>query len=126
MEFYSHANVSLHPNKIYELLTIANLPEFCASISEVLAANEDTGEVYSVWGKFIVHREKIRRGIRFTFPACPNALAWTITSEKSAAGNYYLLVHCTINRKTHTAEMIESLEEFVADWQAGLAGIATT
>ncbi len=123
MEFYSHAEVSLHPKKIYELLTIPNLPEFCASISEVISADEITGEVYSVWGKFTVHREQIRRGVRFSFPECPNALAWTITSEKSAAGNYYLLVHCTINRKVHTDDMIASLEEFVADWQTGLASL---
>ena len=99
-------------------MTIINLPIYCDSIYEVMLDDGDSGEINCIWGVFIVHREVIKAGVRFTMPDCPNALAWTITSEKEGAE---ILFHLTINRDEHEEEFLESIEEFVDEWVTGLA-----
>jgi hypothetical protein len=59
--------------------------------------------------------QRVRDGVRFTLPGCPNALAWTVTAEPEG-----VLVHCTINRTEHDPDFIESIETFVEDWRTGL------
>ena len=56
-------------------LTVVDLLRWYASIERALADHGASGEIYTVWGRFRVHREEIRDGVRFTLPGCPNALA---------------------------------------------------
>lgn len=117
MEFFATARCRFTPDHIQDQVTGPRLAELCASIDRVLEWSDaqDAGEIYCLWGQFAVHRERIRDGLRFTLPGCPNALAWTITAAPEGT-----LIHCTINRSEHDPDFIESIEEFVADWAQGL------
>lgn len=119
MEFF--ATVACRPAaaRLHALLSVADLPRWCASIERVLADHGADGEIYTVWGQFRVHREEIRDGVRFTLPGCPNALAWTVRRDESAG----LLVHCTIDRRDPDPDFVASLQRFVADWAYGLRGL---
>ncbi len=99
---------------------IDTLPEICASIDKVLDNQGEQGEIYCLWGQFAVRREIIRGGVRFSLPGCPNALAWTVTTELPPEPGQ-VVVHCTINRREHEPDFVESVEMFVDDWKTGLA-----
>ncbi len=101
-----------------KLITIKNLPKLCSSINSVIKNNISEGVIYCVWGEFRIHREELKYGIRFSMPECPNALAWTITSEKSGQD---IVIHCTINKMTHDEDFIQSLKEFVSAWETGIS-----
>jgi hypothetical protein len=120
MEFYASVGVPVGAADLHRLVRIAALPELCASIDKVLSNDGERGEIFCVWGQYHVRRELLRDGVRFTVPGCPNALQWTITAD-GRSGRDRLVVHCTINRTEHDADFVESLRQFVADWQAGLA-----
>ncbi|KAA6187906.1 hypothetical protein F2Q65_01355 [Thiohalocapsa marina] len=115
MEFFATVRCSLSPSLLQDHISGPRLAEVCASIDRVLNWSDDQGEVYCLWGQFLVRREVIRAGLRFTLPHCPNALAWTLTAEPDG-----VLIHCTINRATHEPDFIESIETFVQDWRQGL------
>ena len=100
-----------------ELLQISALPALCGSIDTVISDNRSNGEIYCVWGQFDVSREELKNGVRFTFPECPHAFAWTITCHPR---RNMLVVHCTIDDRDEDPEFIETIEEFAADWGAGL------
>ncbi len=119
MEFFATARVGTDPGTLQEELTIERLPEWCASIDTVLEGSGDRGRVYCVWGEFVVTRELIRGGLRFTLPGCPNALAWTVTTGFPPDPDA-VVVHCTINRREHDPDFIETIEAFVDDWREGL------
>jgi hypothetical protein len=127
MEFFRYLD-STRPAEWLDRLGIADLPACCASIDRVLSVQGDRGVIYCLWGEFEVRREAIRGGVRFTLPHCPNALAWTITAERTPRGAARITLHCTINRETHEADFVESIHHFMDDWQRGLdnAGIAVT
>ncbi|WP_428607986.1 hypothetical protein [Sedimenticola sp.] len=116
MEFYRQLACHSDEAQLRELLTLEQLPQLCGSIDSLLEQQGDGGRIYCLWGSFRVNREPIRNGVRFTLPGCPNALAWTITVE---AQN--VTIHCTINRTDHDADFLASIEQFVDDWQIGLA-----
>ena len=116
MEFYQEISaINLDSNILQQNLSIQNLPVFCNSITRILLDNKSSGLIFCIWGEFEINREELDLGVRFTLPRCPNALAWTITSE-----NDLITVHCTINKKTHDADFVASLYIFMADWVAGL------
>ncbi len=118
MEFFSEAGVCCDGKRLQQDLTIASLPRFCSEIGQVLRDGEHEGEIYCLWGSFRVRREPIRNGVRFTLPGCPNALAWTVTSEASSGSG--VVIHCTINRRDHEADFLESIELFVEAWRQGI------
>ena len=118
MEFFVDIPRPVTTRELTAALTIERLPQFCESIDRVLSVDGERGEIYCLWGQFRVHREPIRDGVRFSLPGCPNALAWTVTTNP--ADPPALTVHCTINRRSHDPDFIESIELFVADWAAGL------
>ncbi|MCW8905716.1 MAG: hypothetical protein OQL28_00575 [Sedimenticola sp.] len=120
MEFFRHAPSQTSVAELQALLTLPRLPELCASI-DTLQAQEDEnhGAIYCLWGAFRIRRETIRNGIRFTLPDCPNALAWTVTLESG-----HLVLHCTINQSSHEADFIDSIHQFLEDWEAGLGASA--
>lgn len=121
MEFFAEVERSVHDtSSLKQLLTIARLPELCGSISSVIADAGDSGVIYAIWGEFAINREELKYGVRFSFPQCPNALAWTITMDEE---NNPIIVHCTVNRQEHDEDFVESIEEFVNDWSVGLANL---
>lgn len=117
MEFFAIAAVAADAADLQRGVRIDNLPQLCASVDKLMASDGASGEIYCVWGQFRVNREVIRSGVRFTLPSCLNGVQWTITAESNSGG---VLVHCTINRREQEPEFIESLEQFAADWKAGL------
>ena len=120
MEFFAIADMRTTADALQAQLDITSLPSWCASIGTVLSHDGDRGEIYCVWGQFIVHREPIRGGVRFTLPNCPNALAWTVTTGFAPAPEK-IVVHCTISRPEHDADFVATMEKFVEDWRQGLS-----
>ena len=125
MEFFSETkNPALDIDTLRSLLSISRLPDLCQSITSVLSDDTDTGAIYCLWGEFIVNREQIKDGIRFSLPHCPNALCWTITGNTDSENVGDITVHCTINTKTHDEDFIDSIKQFVDDWSTGLSGVS--
>ena len=121
MEFFATADIQVRAAELQKNLCVGNLPQWCASIERVLENQGDRGSIYCIWGEFRVHRELIRDGVRFSLPTCPNGLQWTVSVENSAPAGK-ASVHCTINRREHAPDFIESVERFMADWKSGLEG----
>ncbi|MCW8945045.1 MAG: hypothetical protein OQL27_09755 [Sedimenticola sp.] len=121
MEFFRRINQDSHPEQLQTICTLQRLPELCDSIDSLLHQQGESGEIYCLWGSFKVNREPIKQGVRFSLPGCPNALAWTITAEQTD-----IRIHCTINRTEHDPEFIESIDQFIDDWQTGLARAMAT
>ncbi|WP_260295988.1 hypothetical protein [Sedimenticola hydrogenitrophicus] len=116
MEFFRRFSADADETRVRQLITLARLPQLCASIDALLEDQGDWGRIYCVWGEFRVRREPIRNGVRLTLPGCPNALAWTVTAEQQS-----VTIHRTINRADHDADFVASIEQFVEDWQRGLS-----
>lgn len=117
MEFYKEVAAHWEIEELQKTLSIENLSRLCPSIDKVIEAKGNQGEIYCLWGQFRINREPIKKGIRFSLPYCPNALAWSITREEE---EQQLLIHCTINKSSHEMEFIDSIHEFINDWQEGL------
>jgi hypothetical protein len=119
MEFFGEvANRSVTADQVCELVNIQRLPELCASIDAVLSvASADHGEIYCLWGQFQVARQRIRNGVRLALLNCPHALAWTVAVREDANA---VVVHCTIDDREAESEFVETIEQFVSDWTAGL------
>lgn len=119
MEFFTAASMPFSANELQRYLRIDSLPLWCASIDTVLSHQGERGRIYCSWGEFAIHQEILRDGVRFSLPGCPNALQWTITADgDKQAGR--VVVHCTINQSRADPDFIESLEQFVQDWETGL------
>ncbi|PLY14563.1 MAG: hypothetical protein C0631_10695 [Sedimenticola sp.] len=121
MEFYRELTTAVDAGHLQRCLTIGSLARYCGSIDRVLVDDSEQGEIYCLWGQFRVNRERIRNGLRFTLPDCPNALVWTLTVHSQTRVEGQLRIHCTINQPDHDPDFIESIEQFVSDWQRGLA-----
>lgn len=118
MEFFEQVkNSRLDKEQLKQLLSIARLPELCASIDSVISDEGETGVIYCLWGEFAINREKLEYGVRFSLPKCPKALAWSITTDEE---NNHITIHCTINRKEQEQDLIDSILEFVEDWSKGI------
>src|SRR4030066_2412666 len=99
-------------------LTISELPRWCASIEKVLSDAQSSGEIYCVWGTFLTNREELSHGVRFSFPICPNALQWTVTTGHQP-NPQQTVIHLTINRIEQDQDFVASLQQFL---EAGKAG----
>ncbi len=119
LEFFTRITASIEAEALQARLSIAALPEWCASVHAVREAAEREGEIETVWGVFRVTREVIRGGVRFALPGCPNAFAWTVTTDLPP-DEAAVVIHATINRREHDPDFIESIETFVAEWGEGL------
>ncbi|VAX13239.1 hypothetical protein MNBD_GAMMA24-1176 [hydrothermal vent metagenome] len=120
MEFFASLNSRATEQDLQQQLRIETLAHFCASIYEAMGGEGERGEISTLWGLFEVQRQLIRGGVRFSLPGCLNAVVWTITISADDSLEE-VTVHCTINRKQHDADFIESLEDFIQDWRRGLA-----
>lgn len=124
MEFFAEVNnPGLDIDSLKQLLTIKRLPTLSNSISNVLSDEKHRGLIYCVWGEFQINREELKYGVRFTLPLCPNALACSITIDDENEHN--IVIHCSINKKQHDEDFIDSIHQFVADWAQGLQTIQT-
>ena len=119
MEFFATTIIPASAADLQRRLTISELPHWCASIEKVLSDAKSSGEIYCVWGTFHTHREDLREGVRFSLPHCPNALQWTVTTGQPPNPRH-TVIHLTINRTEHNQDFIVSIQQFVADWKAGL------
>lgn len=119
MEFFATTIIPASAADLQRRLTIGELPHWCASIEKVLSDAKSSGEIYCVWGTFQTHREDLRHGVRFSLPGCPNALQWTVTTGQ-LPNPRHTVIHLTINRTEHDRGFIDSIQQFVADWKAGL------
>nr|CRH05297.1 Conserved protein of unknown function [Candidatus Magnetococcus massalia] len=119
MEFYAFANQPLSDQQLQQQLTPEQLPQFCDSIVRCVAFGSDWGEYETVWGLFKITIEPIRGGVRLSMPSCPNALSWSITTGLPPEPEQ-TVIHATILRQEHDPDFIESLEDFVVEWQEGL------
>jgi len=118
MEFFQEvelANIDI--NNLKKLLTISSLPHFCDSIDSVLSEQSHEGEIYCVWGQFNIRREVIKYGVRFSLVNCPHALAWTITYNEQ---KNEIVIHCTIDKKDQDKDFVQSIHQFVTDWEKGI------
>jgi len=120
MEFFNRITFSTDTETLQSRLDIASLPDWCASLYAVREAGDREGEIETVWGIFRVTRECIRGGVRFALPDCPNAFAWTVTTDLPP-DEEAVVIHATINRQQHDPDFIESIETFVAEWGEGLS-----
>lgn len=116
MEFTRHATVEMAVADIQRNIRVANLPEWCASIVAVQAKDSNQGHMTCLSGDYVVHRELLNSGVRFSIPATPDAVQWTLTVE----GDGKVLVHCTANAAEVSPEMTQALDTFVDNWLIGL------
>ena len=119
MEFFATTIIPASVADLQRRLTISELPHWCASIEKVLSDAQSSGEIFSVWGTFITHREELRDGVRFSLPDCPNAFQWTVTTGRPPNPRH-TVIHLTINRTEQDRDFIDSIQRFVEDWKAGL------
>jgi hypothetical protein len=119
MEFFATTLIPASAADLQRRLTISELPNWCASIEQVLSDAQSSGEIYCVWGTFHTHRENVCSGVRFSLPGCPNALQWTVTTGQ-LPNPQHTFIHLTINRAEHDQDFIDSIQQFVDDWKAGL------
>lgn len=119
MEFFQIAQVATSAPALQQQVTLECLPDLCASIESVTEVNEDTGLVFCIWGRFLVRREQINGGVRFTMPDCPNAFQWTVTTGFPPAPQA-IVCHGTVNRTEHDPDFIESMQDFFRDWKEGI------
>ena len=119
MEFFRTVDISTSEVQIQEKLRMGNLEEYCESMFPL----EDHPEVCltgGMWGEFMVRRDPIMGGVRFSMLNCPNALAWTITTGYPPARDK-VVIHLTINRERKQKEFIEEIHHFLEDLTKGLA-----
>jgi hypothetical protein len=119
MEFFANATIPASAEDLQRRLTISALPRWCSSVDKVLRDAGLRGEIFCVWGSFLVHREHVNGGVRFSLPGCPNAFQWTVTTGQ-APNPRHTVIHATINRTEHDQDFIDSILQFVAAWKAGL------
>ena len=120
MEIYTKALVRISEADLQRYIDVNNLPEWCASIEEVLSTQGSRGEIRTAWGEATIHRELINGGVRFSCPNNPHAMQWSITVNGARPAE--VLIHLTTNCAEHSAEEQKKLEGFVSNWRAGLEG----
>lgn len=117
MEFFRTLPLQTSAEALQADLTVPALPRLSEAFDSLLEDDgADAGVVYCLWGEFRVRRQRINGGIRFSLPACPNALAWTFTTGHPPDPDAVVL-HLTINRLEHDPDFVESLEFFADSWQ---------
>ena len=119
MEFFRIINKHVSETIIQNNITPETLEKFTNSMFFIETKNHDfIGG--TIWGEFLISYNKINGGVRFTLVSCPNALSWTITTGFPPERNKIVL-HCTINRTQKPPEFIEEINDFLEEWEIGLA-----
>ncbi|MCF6182521.1 hypothetical protein [Lutibacter sp.] len=119
MEFFRIINKQVTESDLQKNIYPENIEKFADSMFYIEAKNHDfLGG--TIWGEFLMSYSKINGGVRFTLLSCPNAFAWTITTGFPPDKDKIVL-HCTINRIQISTEFIEEINEFLDEWETGLA-----
>lgn len=118
MEFFQIVDIHTTEKTIQEKLTLGNLEAFCESIFP-LDENPEVCLTGGMWGEFIVRRDLIMGGVRFSMLNCPNALAWTITTGYPPAREK-VVVHLTINRERKQEQFVKEIQLFLEDLNNGI------
>ena len=119
MEYFKIINVKTSEEEIQTKITPKKVEEFTETM--LYLNNTENGFLgATLWGEFTISYHKIKGGVRFTLLDCPNALSWTITTGYPP-NREAIVLHCTINRTQKAPEFIEEIEEFLEEWETGLA-----
>ncbi len=122
MEFYGLADWQTTEQEIQQKVRLDNMPDLCESIYHLMDHEGQLGKFDTLWGQYHLRLEKINGGVRFTMPDCPNCLSFTITTGFPPDPNR-VFVYCTISRLEHDPDFLETLEDFVKYWVAGLESL---
>ena len=85
----------------------------------LLDGENDVFKIGSFWGEFMLRRDEIMGGVRFSMLDCPNAIAWTITTGYPPHRNK-IIIHLTLNRLEKPKEFIAEINELLDGWAKGL------
>jgi hypothetical protein len=118
MEFFRLVDIHTSERSIQDKLRLENLEEFCESMFP-LEDHPDVCLTGGMWGEFLLRRDAIMGGVRFSMLNCPNALAWTITTGYPPARDQ-VVIHLTINRERKQEEFIKDIHHFLEDLERGL------
>lgn len=114
MEFFRFIKIKTQEETIQDKLTIENLELISNEIFIIGDQNKTKATIGGIWGEFTLTRTLIKGGLRFALIECPNALAWTITTELHPNPEV-IVIHLTINRKQQKESFIEEIKEFLDD-----------
>ncbi len=118
MELFTRAKVRISEADLQRHIDVDNLPEWCATIEEVVSSHGSRGEIRTTRGDATVHRELINGGLRFSCPNNPHAMQWSITFDPARPSE--VLLHLSTNRESHQIDDQAWLEQLLADWRSGL------
>lgn len=118
MEWFCRVEPPLPQEEISARCTLCSLPEQCASIYKVenISADRLSAQIECVWGIFTVVFTPIRNGVRYALANCPNALQWTITSDREGT-----LIHCSINQETTDPDFADSIQQLMENFRLYLS-----
>ncbi|NOX09912.1 MAG: hypothetical protein GXP22_10595 [Gammaproteobacteria bacterium] len=120
MEFFSFSQCSSTEQELQQLLTIDTLNSWCPfHVDKILSHQDNSGEIYCIWGQFHIQRELIYGGVRFSLLNCRNAVTWSITTCPRYRPDE-IVVHCTINRTEQDTDFTDTIESFVEEWRQAL------
>ncbi|TBW29991.1 hypothetical protein [Gramella sp. KN1008] len=114
MEFFRSLKINTSEACLHEALTLNKLDSLSNDIFLIGGHNEEAAEIGGIWGEFTLSRSKIKGGLRFALLECPNALAWTVTTDLPPNPDT-VTIHLTINREQKDASFLEEVEEFLDD-----------
>lgn len=118
MEFFRTADVQINQDEIQKKINFESISEIYPDMI-VLGGDEKCSEIGSFWGEFLLQRDEIMGGVRFSMLNCPNALAWSITTGYPPERNK-LIIHLTINRLQKPKEFVSEINELLDGWKTGL------
>jgi len=118
VEFFAQSDVHVSADDLQQNLSISQLLNVCESITAILEDQGNHGIVYCLWGEFVVNRERVHGGVRFSLPTCPNNLAWSITTDEDSS-TQKLVIHLTVSKQQLDDDFKESIETFIDDLAEG-------
>ena len=118
MEFFRTVEVETNQTQIRERINFETIPDIYPDMV-VLGGEGNVFQIGSFWGEFMLQRDEIMGGIRFSMLDCPNAIAWTITTGYPPARNK-VVIHLTINRLEKPREFLSEINELLDGWVKGL------
>lgn len=118
MEFFKIVDATTTEIELQNKITSANVEEYTEEMI-FIKGDGSQSTVGCFGGEFILNRDLIKGGVRFSLIDCPNALTWTITTGYPPEHNN-IVIHSTINRERKNDEFVEEWREFIDDWANGL------
>jgi len=118
MEFFRTIDIRSNQSEIQEKINFETIPEIYPDML-VLEGENDLYQIGSFWGEFLLHRDKIMGGVRFSMLDCPNAIAWTITTGYPPERNK-IIIHLTLNRLEKPREFLLEINDLLDGWAKGI------